>query len=414
MAGEVYIAGAGMTAFGRHTDRTLRSLAADAVAAALTDAGASGSDVEVVFFANVGQGAIEGQHAVRGQIALAAAGIDGVPIINVENACASSSTALSLAFSQVAHGAVDVALVVGAEKMSVPERERVAAVFDGCWDVARAEENGALLSGIGRGMIPEAARGLPKAQSVFMEIYAGIARWHMETFGTTVEQIATAAAKNHGHSVWNPLSQFRDDFSVEEVLRARPVAWPFTVPMCSPVSDGAAALLVCSPRALQRFGRNRAVRILSSIVRSGRDRPAADYRQHVSHLAAVAAYEQSGVDPKDISVAEVHDATSFAEILQTENLMFCGFGEGGRLVESGATRIGGRVPVNPSGGLVSKGHPIGATGAAQIFELVTQLRGEAGKRQVEGAKLAIAENGGGFRSVEEAAVCITVLEGPQS
>ena len=414
MTGEVYVAGVGMTAFGRHADRTLRSLAADAVAAALTDAGASTSDVEIVFFGNVGQGAIEGQHAVRGQIALAAAGIDGVPVINVENACASSSTALSLAVSQVKHGAVDVALVVGAEKMFVPEKARIAAVFDGCWDLAHADENSALLSGLGRGMIPEAATGLPKAQSVFMEIYAGIARWHMETFGTTVEQLATAASKNHAHSVWNPLSQFRDEFSVEEVLGGRPVAWPLTVPMCAPISDGAAAVLVCSPRALKRFGRNRAVRVLSSIVRSGRDRPVDDYRQHVSHLAAVAAYEQSGVDPKDISVAEVHDATSFAEILQTENLMFCGFGEGGRLVESGATRIGGRVPVNPSGGLVSKGHPIGATGAAQIFELVTQLRGEAGKRQVEGARLAVAENGGGFRAVEEAAVCITVLEGPQS
>jgi len=403
-----------MTPFGRHADRTMRSLAAEAVAAALTDAGAAASDVEIVFFANVGQGAIEGQHAVRGQIALAAAGIEGVPVVNVENACASSSTALSLAYAQVAHGAVDVALVVGAEKMCVPDRERIAAVFDGCWDVAHAPENSASLSDVGRHLIPETAQSLPKAQSVFMEIYAGIARSHMETFGTTVEQIAAAASKNHGHSVGNPLSQFRQDFDLAEVLGGRPVAWPLTVPMCSPVSDGAAALVVCSPRALQRLGRNRAVRILSSIVRSGRDRPLGDHREHVSHLAAVAAYEQAGVEPKDISVAEVHDATSFAEILQTENLMFCGFGDGGPLAESGATRIGGRIPVNPSGGLVSKGHPIGATGAAQIFELVTQLRDEAGPRQVEGARLAIAENGGGFRSVEEAAVCITVLEGPPS
>lgn len=412
MAGEAYVVGVGMTPFGRHVDRTVRSLTAEAVAAALQDANASASDVEVVFFGNVGQGAIEGQHAVRGQIALAAAGIEGVPIINVENACASSSTALSLAFSQVSQGAVEVALVVGAEKMAVPERERVAAIFDGCWDVAHAEEYSAAMGSMGRGMIPEASRSLPKAASVFMEIYAGMARWHMETFGTTAEQIAIASSKNHAHSAWNPLSQFRNAFSVEEVLGGRPVAWPLTVPMCAPVSDGAAAILVCSPRALKRLAHNRAVRILSSVGRSGRDRPVGDYRQHVSHLAAVAAYEQAGVDPKDISVAEVHDATSFAEILQTENLMFCGFGEGGRLAQSGATSIGGRIPVNPSGGLVSKGHPIGATGAAQIFELVTQLRGEAGRRQVEGARLAVAENGGGFRTVEEAAVCITVLEAP--
>ena len=232
----------------------------------------------------------------------------------------------------------------------------------------------------------------------------------MEMFGTTVEQLAIAASKNHAHSVWNPLSQFRDEFTVEQVLAAKPVSWPLTVPMCSPVSDGAAAVLVCSQRALKRFAHERAVRILACVVRSGRDRPLDDYRNHVSHLAALAAYEQSGVDPKDVSVAEVHDATSFAEILQSENLMFCKFGEGGLLAESGATSLGGRIPINPSGGLVSKGHPIGATGAAQIFELVTQLRGEAGKRQVEGARLAVAENGGGFRVVEEAAVCITVLE----
>jgi acetyl-CoA acyltransferase len=410
MASDAFVAGVGMTAFGRSGDRALRSLVAEAVAATLVDAGASVSDVEICFFANVGQGAIEGQHAVRGQTALAAAGIEGIPIINVENACASSSTALSLAFAQVAHGAVDVALVVGAEKMCVLDRGKIAAVFDGCWDVANAEANAAMLALAGSDLIPEEARSLLRAQSVFMEIYAGMARTHMKMFGTTVEQLAIAASKNHAHSVGNPLSQFREAFTVEEVLAAKTVSWPLTVPMCSPVSDGAAAVLVCSQRALKRFAHDRAVRILASVVRSGRDRPLEDYRNHVSHLAALAAYEQSGVDPKDVSVAEVHDATSFAEILQSENLMFCNFGEGGPLAQSGATRLGGRIPINPSGGLVSKGHPIGATGAAQIFELVTQLRGEAGKRQVEGARLAVAENGGGFRVVEEAAVCITVLE----
>jgi acetyl-CoA acetyltransferase len=293
--------------------------------------------------------------------------------------------------------------------MCVPERERVAATFDGCWDVAVADDSVNFLRAAGSALISEEARGLPRAQSVFMEVYAGIARMHMEMFGTTQRQIAAAASKNHAHSVFNPLSQYRNEIGVEAVLTARPVAWPLTVPMCAPVSDGAAALLVCSKNALQRFNSNRAVQVLACVVRSGRDRPASSYREHVSHRAACAAYEAAGIGPNDISVAEVHDATSFAELLHTENLMLCEFGQGGSFAESGATKLGGRIPVNPSGGLVSKGHPVGATGAGQVVELVTQLRGEAGQRQVANARFAIAENGGGFRLIEEAAVCVTIL-----
>ncbi|MGQ0619390.1 MAG: thiolase family protein [Panacagrimonas sp.] len=195
----------------------------------------------------------------------------------------------------------------------------------------------------------------------------------------------------------------------DEVPAGRPVAWPLTLPMCSPVSDGAEAAIVCTGAALKRFERSRAVKIMASVVAAGRQRSMDRYDQHVGHLAAKRSYGQAGIGPKDIPVAEVHDASAFAEILQTENLGFCEFGGGGPLAESGATRLGGRIPVNPSGGLESRGHPIGAIGLAQVHERVMQLRFEAGPRQVQDARFAIAENGGGFLGVEEAAVCITVL-----
>jgi acetyl-CoA acetyltransferase len=407
----VYIVGVGMTPFGKHTTTSFRQLAAQAVRLALADAGCGTDAVEAAWFGNVGQGALEGQQAIRGQIALAAAGIEGIPIVNVENACASASTALNGAATWLQAGLGEVALAVGCEKMCVDDKQRIFGLFEGCWDVEHAAANLAGLSDVARELVPaeSAAAEAQTSRSVFMDVYAALSRDHMQRFGTTQRQIAHVAAKNHFHSTFNPLSQYQQDMSVEQVLAGRPVAWPLTLPMCSPVSDGAAAALVCTRSALERFDRRRAVKLLASVVGSGRTRPMDRYDQHVSHLTAQRAYQQAGIGPQDISVAEVHDASAFAEILQTENLGFCAFGGGGALAESGATRLGGRIPVNPSGGLESKGHPIGATGLAQVYELTTQLRGEAGRRQVEGARFAIAENGGGFVGVEEGAVCITVL-----
>ncbi|MGB5625298.1 MAG: thiolase family protein, partial [Woeseiaceae bacterium] len=184
---------------------------------------------------------------------------------------------------------------------------------------------------------------------------------------------------------------------------------PFTRSMCAPISDGAAAAIVCTESSLGNFDRARAIEIRGLSLASGTRRDIGDYANHIGRRAALHAYDQAGITGADVDVAEVHDATSFAEIQQIENLGLCGQGEGGPFSESGATSLGGRIPVNPSGGLVSKGHPVGATGIAQIFELVTQLRGEAGERQVTEARVAVAENGGGFYDVEEAATAVTVL-----
>jgi acetyl-CoA acetyltransferase len=246
--------------------------------------------------------------------------------------------------------------------------------------------------------------------SVFMDVYAAFAREHMARHASTREQFAAVAAKNHAHSVHNPLAQYRTSFTVEEVLAGRPVAWPLTLPMCSPVSDGAAAAVVCSPAVARRIGRGRAVRVRASVLAHGGSWDGQDPAEHVSSQTAARLWERAGLGPSDVHVAEVHDATAVGEVQQVEHLGLVPPGEGGRAAQRGETALGGRIPVNPSGGLESRGHPIGATGLAQVHELVTQLRGEAGARQVEGARIAVAENGGGLIGLEEAAVAMTVLE----
>ena len=409
---EIFVVGVGMTPFGRHPELDIKALTRRAVGAALADPKLAPAAIEAAYFANATQGHMEGQHMVRGEIALRSMGIVGIPVVNVENACASGSTALQLAVTALKAGDADIALAVGAEKMVSADRDRMFSVFDGAWDVAEHESIAAALMALGTGIEAPPGTGSDKPYSVFMDVYAAFARFHMKRYGTTQRQLAAVAAKNHAHSVDNALSQYRKAYSIDEVLAAAPIAYPLTLPMCSPVSDGAAAVIVSTAAGLKRHGIDpkRAVRVLAMAVQSGSDRAAEDVHLHVSALAARRAYDAAGVGPEDIDVAEVHDATAMGEIIQVENLGFCAFGDGGALAERGETCIGGRLPVNPSGGLESKGHPIGATGLGQIHELVTQLRGEAGPRQVAGARTAIAENGGGLHGIEEAVACVTILQ----
>ncbi len=410
---EVFVIGIGMTAFGRCLDRSLSSLAEEAVRAALKDAAAVESQIEAIAFANATQGAMEGQFGIRGQVALKTMPFDAVPIINVENACASASTAFNVAMMQIQSGAVEVALAVGAEKMASVDTALSMAAFEGSWDRADKGATFERLAALGKGMPTppeEALRESP--HTVFMDIYSAFAKYHMARFGTTQRQLAEVAAKNHRHSVHNPLSQYRRPFSVDEVLAARLIAWPLTLPMCSAISDGAAAAVLCSVEALANFDRRRAVKVRASVLMNGGRRNPDDLEMHISRRAAKKAYAIAGVGPEDIDVVECHDATAFGEIQQSENLGFFDFGDGGPMAARGLTTVGGRVPFNPSGGLESKGHPIGATGLGQIHELVTQLRGEAGARQVRRPRLALQENGGGLMGIEEAAVAITILEAP--
>jgi acetyl-CoA acetyltransferase len=399
-----------MTPFGKFLDRTVKDLTLEAVTGALSDAGAGKADIESAFFANTSQSPMEGQYMVGGEIALREMGFSEIPISNVENACASASTAFHLAYTNIKAGLSDVALAVGAEKMTSRDKAKSMAIFDGAWDVHGVDELTRRLLQLGEGMTPPPGREADaNMRSVFMDVYAALAKFHMKTFGTTERQLAAVAAKNHHHSTFNPLSQYRNDMSIDDVLNARMISWPLTLPMCAPISDGAAAAILVGEEALDRFDRKRAVKVCASVLGSGSDRKPEEVEKHICRRAALKAYDIAGVGPEDMSVAEVHDASAFAEIVQVENLGFCKFGDGGKLAERGETALGGRIPVNPSGGLESKGHPIGATGLGQIYELVLQLRGEAGQRQVENARFAIAENGGGFHGYEEAAACITIL-----
>lgn len=406
---KVYVAGVGMTPFGKFLDRSVSQLSVEAANAALDDSGCAADRVDSVFFANSAQGVMEGQHSIRGQIALLPLALGNAPVVNIENACASAATAFNMACAHIRAGLSDVALVVGAEKMFSADRALSFSIFDGSWDVHTVDASVERLLRMGDGMAtpPEFVNDAP--HSVFMDVYQAFAKFHMRNFGTTVRQIAAVAAKNHRHSVHNPLAQYRRDFSIDQILDSPMIVWPLTLPMCSPISDGAAAAVVCSEAGLRRLGSQRACEVRASVLLGGGRRAPEDLRLEVSHIAAKRAYELAGVGPEDVNVAEVHDATAFGEIQQTENLMLCGFGEGGPLAESGATTLGGKVPVNPSGGLESRGHPIGATGLAQIHELVVQLRGEAGVRQVAGARVAVAENGGGLIGVESGAVVVTIL-----
>ncbi len=405
----VYVVGVGMTPSGKFLDKTMKQLTGEAVSAALKDAGCAVQDIEAAVFSNATQGFFEGQTMIRGQICLRELGFETIPIFNVENACAGASSAFNLAVQFVRAGEGDMALAVGAEKMFSTDKAKMFAAFDSAWDVSTVEANKQTLLKMGAGVEPPPGSMSKAPYSLFMDIYAAFGRFHMREFGTTQAQFAAVAAKNHCHSVHNPLAQYRMPYTVAEVLAAPPISYPLTLPMCAPISDGAAAAIVCSEAALKRFGRSRAIKVLACVVGTGSTRRPEDIGRHVTVVASKKAYEKAGLSPKDMSVAEVHDATAIGEVVQSENLGFCEFGAGGRLAESGATSLGGIIPINPSGGLESKGHPVGATGLGQIHELVMQLRGEAGLRQVENARLAIAENGGGLYGVEEAVCVVTIL-----
>lgn len=409
---DVFIAGIGMTSLGKFVDKSVKQLTQEAVSLALVDADVEQKDIEAVWFSNTRQGLLEGQNGIRGQCALRPMDFEGIPITNVENACASGSTALLQAVAHIRAQMCDIALVVGVEKMFFPtKRDAMFRAFLGGTDIHRLEEFQNTVSKQAIDQIPEEFRLVDTGQkSFFMDSYAAQARLHMQRFGTTQKQFAIAAAKNHWHSTMNPMAQYQKDYSVEEVLNGRLISWPFTLPMCAPISDGGAAAVVCSARGLAKLNAKRAVKIRGISLASGSKRAPDEFERHIGRVAATAAYEQASIDPREINVVEVHDATAYSEIQQIENLLLCPLGEGGVFTEIGQTKLGGKVPVNPSGGLVSKGHPVGATGIIQIHELMTQLRGEAGKRQVLNCKIAVAENGGGFYETEEAATVVTVLE----
>ncbi|HTC80305.1 MAG TPA: thiolase family protein [Acidimicrobiia bacterium] len=401
---DVKVLGAAMTPFGRHAGADLRSLAVAATTAALGDAGLGPADVGMVVFGNATDGILHGQEMIRGEVALRHAGFRGVPIVNVENACASSSTALHVACLAVEAGAVDVALAVGVEKLTHAVKARSFTAIATAVDL---DEDPAVRRMVAGTLLGQSAGDEPVVESSpLMVRYAAKAQQYMTTAGATDDDLARVSVKNRAHAVLNPNAQFRTPITADEVLASRMIADPLRLLMCAPIGDGAAAVVVASPAAARRLGGGRVTVAACALTSNGADPAAA----RPAERAARAAYDQAGVGPMDVDVAEVHDACSAAELWMYEQLGFCGPGDGPKLLADGATALGGRLPVNTSGGLLSRGHPLGATGCGQLVELVDQLRGRAGDRQVPGARVALAHNAGGMLDrTDEAAAVVTIL-----
>lgn len=407
----VYVIGVGMFRFGKYLDRTMKDMAAEAVNLVTHDAGVEAKDLEFAYVSNGYWGLFEGQHSIKGQVLLFPLGIQKIPITNVENACAGASTAFHLAWLNIASGLYDVGLALGVEKLSNVDKELSLKSFMSSMDVLNFENQIAKMLAVGQGLPvqpPPEQVGAGTGRSIFMDVYSVGARWHMSKYGSTQRQLAVISAKNHFHSSLNPLAQIQKDMTVEQVLADKLISYPLTRPMCAPIGDGATAAILCSEKYLKKLANPRQVKVRASILGSGTDRGLEG--EDIGHRLSRKAYEMAGAGPEDIDVAEVHDATAYGELHQAEALGLCPEGDGGTFAESGATRLGGKLPINTSGGLESRGHPIGASGMAQIHEIVTQLRGEAGKRQVDGARLGLTENGGGTLGFEEASMTIHVFE----
>ena len=383
---DIEILGVGMHPFGRFPDASLKDLARVAILSALVDAGIGVKDIQAAYSANAMAGVLQGQEQIRGQTVMREVGIERIPIVNVENACASGSTALRQAVLTIRAGAADVVLVAGFEKMFVDDLGRTLSGLESAGDLD-------VIGGAGL---------------QFTAVYAMRLRKLMDQGVLSLDDLVDVSVKSHDNGALNPNAQHRRPVTAEQVLTSRMIAEPLTLLMCSSVCDGAAALVVARRGATPARERP-SVRIRASQGASGFT-PDPDGEPGMSETCAKAAYEEAGIGPEDVDVAEVHDAMAPGELLYYEHLGFCEPGGAHDLLARGATRITGSIPVNPSGGLSSRGHPTGATGIGQIAELVWQLRGEAAQRQVDHPRMALAQNSGGWLEGESAAANVHVLE----
>jgi acetyl-CoA acetyltransferase len=375
---DVCVIGTGMIPFGKYPDKTLAEIGWPAVKEAIVESGVPHKSIDAVYCGTALGGMLAGQRVMK------TLGLTGMPIINVENACSSSSSALAEAWTAVASGRHDIVMVVGVEK----------------------------LTKFGGGTLPLEREDWEVNQGMVMPaLYAMRAKRYMHEYGLTARQLAEVSVKAHDHGALNPNAQIRKRVTVEEVMSSRPVADPFTLWHCCPTGDGAAALVIASVD-VAREQKSNPVRIAASEVTSGiytngyRDMTWAE----LTARGAREAYEMAGVGPDDVDVAEIHDAFTIAELMYYEAFGFCERGHAYELLSSGATSLGGNICVNPSGGLLSRGHPVGATGAAQAVEIVRQLEGRAGAHQVEGAKVGIAHaTGGGIAGLDHGVCSIHIF-----
>ncbi len=442
---DVFVLSVGMIPFGKHPSKGVKQLTGMVFKNLLDNSPLGKEDIQAAWFSNAGWGFYpHDQHCIRGQVALAPTGLEQIPIMNVENACASGSCAFHGAYLGIASGMYDIALAIGVEKMSPPRsiaesenpellqkliqkegkteeelikslKKNTLASFMAGTDVEVTRQLiGAIKAQADKEQARKAKEGgsksiVRKERSPFMDFYSMATRDHMKKYGTTQEQLAIIAAKSHNNGALNPNAQYRFTMTPQEVMNDDLVSYPLTRAMCAPIGDGAAAAILVSGDYLKKLTGARPVKVRATVLGSasmslpGEDRAA---------KLAKKAYEMAGVGPEDIDMAEVHDASSYGELVQTENLGFCPRGEGGPFAASGETALGGKFPVNTSGGLLSRGHPIGASGLAMLAECFYQLTGRADKRQVEGARLAMIENGGGWIGTGEASIVMNILEAP--
>ena len=380
---KVLAIGVGMTKFGKFPDLSVEQLGRDAVWAAMKDAGIRPQDIQVAYLGNLTESRETGHISCVAQEILRGVGIRGIPTTRVENACASGSTAIREAWMAVGSGLYDIALAVGVEKLTGRGPAPLARTGD-------------TLEGIA-GFAPPG-------------MWAMRARRHMAQYGTTVEQMARVAVKNRRHGRLNPRAQYPKEVTVEEVRSSPMICTPLTMLDSCPTTDGGAAAILCSEEVAKRYT-TKMIYVAAAALQSGTYESTRNIAvNEIEKRASKEAYEWAGIGPEDLDFAEVHDCFTIAEIVRTENLGFCREGEGGRLVEEGITSLGGKLPVNPSGGLLCKGHPIGATGVAQVAELVWQLREEAGDRQVKGAKVGLAHCSGGFIAQDTGASAVIILK----
>jgi len=389
LAREVFILGVGMHPFGKFLDKSLKDLTRVAVWNSIRDAGIDANSIEAAYFSNVLAGLITGQEGVRGHVFLRDSGFQSIPIVNVEGACASGTMALREAVFAIAAGMYDVVLAVGAEKLYLDDTARSIEAMATNTDVE-------LMGGLG---------------FQFTGSYAMTLRKYMSQYGWTQTHFARVASKNKTNGSLNPYAQYRKPLSVEEILQSRLICWPLTLYMCSTMADGAAAAIVCSKEGAVKLGSKLPISIAACALRSGEVTGDDDGQRRT----ALEAYDMAGVGPEDVELLEVHDAMAPGELFRIEKLGFFKPDEIGALVDQDYFALEGKLPVNPSGGLAARGHPIGATGLAQIAELVWQMRGEAGPRQVKGRhqkvpRVALAQNSGGYVEGVSAAMSVTILK----
>jgi len=383
------IVGIGMTPFGKHIDSSLKALGGQAIDAALADAGLQKSDIDMAFVANSMAAVVTGQVSVIGQSVLRANGFIGIPVFNIDNACASSSSALTLAVQAILSDSAETVLALGVEKLMSSDRTKAYVALNGAADPD---------------FIAAAGIDVTKDSIFVTAIYPERLKRYADAYGLRAEVLAQIAVKNRANARTNAMAQYREPITLDDVLKSRQIVGPITALMCAPIGDGASAVVLT--RKDRTTKNQRPVWMRASAVGMGGSPDGVSAIRRV----AMRAYKQAGIGPSDVDVAEVHDSIAFNEMLAYEELGFCEQGTGATLVESGATALRGRLPVNPSGGLESRGHPVAATGLAQVAELVTQLRGEAGERQVARARIALAENAGGFSLDDTAAIAVTILE----